>query len=129
VSQPRNGRQVLTGDDWMRDVEKSQLHEARRPRINGPGDLLGPGFRAFAVPLADWNSEKARFNGLWVAQDADNAPAPGLLFGLTLASPDGDMVQIALAHGTGAEQLYTRRGYAQVAATPTYEAWRLLAFA
>lgn len=97
MSTPKDWRAVTESDDWFRQQEKAQVHQERRPQIQKPGDLLGPGLRPFAVELADWNAEAAMFNGMWVALDADNAPAPGLLFGLTIGQQGGSALQIAAA--------------------------------
>ena len=69
-------RQVLTGEDWMRDVEKRILHEERRPNIQTASDLLGPGIAPFSIWIDDWNAPETAFNGFFHSEPgAFNVPS------------------------------------------------------
>lgn len=97
-----NGRQSITMDDWMRDVEKRTMHEERRPQIRTASDLLGPGIAPRTVQLLDWNDEITLFNGFYFS-------APGALH-----SPDPAKwwmgYSLAEESGTGYQKVYEYRG-------------------
>lgn len=118
----KDWRPVTSGDDWMREQEKRITSEERRPLIQKPSDLLGPGIAPFASPLADWSSQTARFNGFWVADDADNAPDAGVFLGLSIASADGHVTQLAFAHGA-VPALWMRQLHTHAGQQPTFTAW------
>jgi hypothetical protein len=68
-------RQIQSGADWMREVEKRLLHEERRPGIRTASDILGPGIGPFSVEVNDWNSSETAFNGFFHSEPgAINAP-------------------------------------------------------
>lgn len=50
-------RSPVTMADWMRDIEKRLMHEERRPIPAPAYDVVGPGFRAYANLVTDWNSD------------------------------------------------------------------------
>jgi hypothetical protein len=75
VSGQKNGRTLITTDDWMRDVEKRSMHEGRRPQIRTASDLMGPGLGPQAVEIRDWNDEVTTFNGFFFSTPgAQNSP-------------------------------------------------------
>lgn len=121
-------RPVVSGDDWMRNQERRLTHEERRPRITKAADLLGPGFSSFAVRLLDWDSETARFNGIWYSDpDADNAPEPGVQFlGMTMAARVGHITQIAFSHDDTPARLYVRTVHTHDNAAIDIGAWQLV---
>lgn len=111
---------------FLQQISKEMSHQERRPGKPSAASLLGPGMAAFATRLLDWDSPAARFNGFWISEDAANQPQPGVLLGLTIASRDGRVVQIALSHDVDAGKLthlYVRRLRATPSTTPTSLAW------
>lgn len=58
-------RQALSGEDWMREMEKRILHEERRPAVRTASDLMGPGLGPYSVLINDWNADETTFNGLF----------------------------------------------------------------
>lgn len=68
-------RTPLTGEDWMREVEKRILHEERRPMVRTASDLLGPGIAPFSILINDWNDSQTSFNGYFHSEpNALNTP-------------------------------------------------------
>jgi hypothetical protein len=86
-----NYRQIITTDDWMRDMEKRTLHESRRPQIRTASDLLGPGIGPQAIEIRDWNDEVTSFNGFFYSTPgAQNSPDPARYWmGYVIATEDG----------------------------------------
>jgi hypothetical protein len=126
MSTPKDWRPVVDGDDWMRGQEKRMAHEERRPRLTSPRDLLGPGFAPYAVRLLDWNSPAARFNGMWVSEEALNQPGPGTWLGLSVGTVDGHVMQMAVSHPHGIadpHEVWMRRMHTHAAQAPTYSPW------
>ena len=70
-----NWRTGITGEDWMRGMEKRVLHEERRPQIRTASDILGPGIAPYCIRIEDWNAPETLFNGFWYSEPgAFNAP-------------------------------------------------------
>lgn len=68
-------RTGITGEDWMRGMEKRVLHEERRPQIRTASDILGPGIAPYCIRIEDWNAPETLFNGFWYSEPgAFNAP-------------------------------------------------------
>lgn len=88
-------RGQITGEDWMRDMEKRVLHEERRPAISTASDLMGPGLGPFSVEVTDWNSATTVFNGmLHSLPGAYNSPdATRFWMGTNQATGDGSGLQ------------------------------------
>lgn len=125
MTTPKGWRPVIDGDDWMRHMEKSVMHEERRPRIQQASDLLGPGMGPHAMALEDWNAPEAQFNGFWLADNARHGPNPnGLFLGVTIAGTT-HITQLAFAHDDeGASQpVFSRQIHSHVA-RPVFQKWR-----
>lgn len=92
----QNGwRQIVTGEDWMRNMEKRVLHEERRPQIRTAADLLGPGVAPWSVLITDWNQAETVFNGFFHSEPgAANTPRDGgYWMGTSQATTEGFGVQ------------------------------------
>lgn len=91
-----NGRQVVTFDDWMRNIERRLMREERRPNYQSAVDVVGPGVGPYGRQVTDWNSDVELVNGWYyslpngVVNSPDNTQ-PWL--GYVLASPDGEGIQ------------------------------------
>ncbi len=71
-----NWRQPQNMSDWMRDIEKRLMHEERRPIPPSPTSVVGPGFRAYANVVVDWDSDGPIVGGHFhsVAGQVVNSP-------------------------------------------------------
>lgn len=127
MSTPKDHAPIVTGFDTVRDLSRSLTSQERRPDIKRPHDLLGPGFGPHATQLLDWNSPTARFSGFWMSTDAANGPTPaGKFMGLSIATPDGHVAQIAIDHQHHPDEpnrIYVRRIHQHANQALAFTAW------
>lgn len=120
----RMGRPVLTGADWMRDVERRLLATERRS-MPSAASLLGPGFSASATQVSNWSEETALFNGMFFSlvgavNTPDNTKA---WIGWTLADGQGAGVQRVYRYREGITPVAYVRGFQTDTQTPAFTAW------
>jgi hypothetical protein len=130
MTTPKGHAPVETAFDMFRDISRTLVGQERRPQVTNARDLLGPGFGATATELLDWNSASARFNGFWSSVDALNGPtATGRYLGLSIASADGQVTQVAIAHDSGVlvgNPIYVRRLHTRESQAAQYTTWELV---
>lgn len=91
-----NWRPTVTMDDWMRDIEKRLMHEERRPPVAPAEDVVGPGFRPYAVVVRDWDSDDPIVGGHFYsdANQVVNSPDDTKHWiGIVQSNPYGQGVQ------------------------------------
>src|SRR6478752_56618 len=131
------GRQVITGVDWARGLEKRLLHEERRPAVSTAADIMGPGLGPFAVQLFDWNIDEATFNGMWFSEPgALNAPSVSDYWaGYSVGSDVGYGIQVVTQYRERVGETpsdwepnrFVRRFYTPLAGVQrSYSGWRRL---
>jgi hypothetical protein len=126
-------RQPLTGEDWMREVEKRILHEERRPNIQTAADLLGPGIAPFSIWVQDWNAPETAFNGLFHSEPgAFNVPSNTRYWmGTSQATNEGYGLQrVSEYRGYSSDVLwprptYLRKFFTTSGAQRQFSAWRV----
>lgn len=113
----KNWRPQTTGADYFQQAEKRLQFEERRPRINRPADLVGPGIDAYARALDDLDDALATFNGYYSALGtAANNPAGVPLIGMVTNDVDLGGMQVfwpvGFSYGTGTryERVFYRGG-------------------
>lgn len=97
------GRPRITFPDLLREYERRDMHEARRPAPSSAADLLGPGLAPQAVQLSDWSDDSIGFTGFYYSQPgALNSPDPALFWiGTSITDPAGTGVQRVTAYDDG----------------------------
>lgn len=98
-----NRRPIVTGSDWMRNVERRLLSQERRPVHASAAALLGPGIASQAVLISDWNNEVIGYNGFFYSQPgAINSPDSTMHWiGSSVVDADGAGIQQVVSYVTG----------------------------
>lgn len=120
-------RIVTSGEDWMRDVEKSLRRQERRPAPPSFADQLGPGITQRARAIVDWNDPANLRNG-WFFSDvlSLNTPDPMVAWsGMTVISSDNRGVQHLWSHEERSRQ-YVRTFSFGVSPVPVFTDYRVV---
>lgn len=127
MSESQNWRTGIDASDYF-GSQKKQLQVAdRRPVIRRAADLVGPGINSSAVPIKDFSSLLATYNGYYSAVSAANAPIPS-----DSSTPEEEYVgYVAMDSDLGGEQVFTelnsgdvyRRVFLRAPMSPESIAW------
>ena len=89
------GRPPIDFADWMRDQQRRNSAQERRPMVTTASDLMGPGLAPQAVMLNDWNDDTITFNGFYYSTPgAANTPdSTKAWIGYSIADANGSGIQ------------------------------------
>jgi microcystin-dependent protein len=125
-------RPTISLSDWMRDIEKRLMHEERRATPRPAEDVVGPGFRAYATEVADWNADGPIVGGHFysIANQVINSPDNTRNWmGIVQSTPFGEGLQRVWEYITTTEEpspdpaFYTRAFHTHEDGSRQYLAW------
>lgn len=110
-----------TLEAYLSQQQRKSAIADRRPVIRRPGDLMGPGLAALAIPVNDLDDPLAQFNGFFsVTSGALHAPSAGSFVGYTASDGDLGGVQMLtrLSDGVTYSRVFNR-----APSDPDYVVW------